>query len=199
MAINQHAEPQFRLRELLPLGYLYLLLLGIASQSIHYAFLGINIMAYSDLLDVLLSPVVLITDHIAFLLTTVLLPLLLWFYLKYIRRYYAQHKPEVLKSGTNTWHPLDQWMLLTALLLFCAFLGFGVGGGLATQQTLSSSDFDPDHRVVFADGNSAEIMKLGINNSFLFYAVEGHPHVIVSPIDDNVHAISRLSRKASEE
>ena len=47
---------EYGLQDYLSFGYLYLLLLGIVSESIYYGLLGVSVLSYSDVLDVLLSP-----------------------------------------------------------------------------------------------------------------------------------------------
>jgi hypothetical protein len=51
------------LQTYLPLGYLYLVILGIIKESIHFFQLGINILKYSTLMDVLLSPIADLMSH----------------------------------------------------------------------------------------------------------------------------------------
>lgn len=59
--------------ELLTLDYAYLLILGVANQSLFYGLLGANFLAWSDVLDVLISPIALLTDHPGRLAVLVLL------------------------------------------------------------------------------------------------------------------------------
>ena len=46
-----------KIKNLLPLGYLYLIILGILKESILYNQLGINILKYSSIMDILISPI----------------------------------------------------------------------------------------------------------------------------------------------
>ncbi|MFV8351923.1 hypothetical protein [Flavobacterium sp. XS2P14] len=41
----------------LPFGYLFLVVLGIIKESIYYYQVGINILKYSNIMDVLISPI----------------------------------------------------------------------------------------------------------------------------------------------
>ncbi len=48
---------QRSIQDYLSLGYLYLVVVGILFDAIFYGILGINIIHYSSILDVLLSPI----------------------------------------------------------------------------------------------------------------------------------------------
>ena len=50
------------IQEYLSIGYLYLLVLGVIGDSIYYSFFDINIIRYSTVLDVLLSPIANLSD-----------------------------------------------------------------------------------------------------------------------------------------
>ena len=52
------------IQDYLSLGYVYLVVVGIILDAIFYGILGINIIHYSSVLDVLLSPVAFFTDSI---------------------------------------------------------------------------------------------------------------------------------------
>lgn len=45
------------IQEYLSLGYIYLVVLGIISDVIYYKFFGIDILNYSTILDVLITPI----------------------------------------------------------------------------------------------------------------------------------------------
>ena len=46
-----------KIKNLLPLGYLYLIILGILKESILYNQLDINILKYSSIMDIMISPI----------------------------------------------------------------------------------------------------------------------------------------------
>ena len=46
-----------KIQNLLPIGYLYLVLMGILKESLLYYQLGINILKYSTIMDILISPI----------------------------------------------------------------------------------------------------------------------------------------------
>jgi hypothetical protein len=46
-----------KIQGLLPLGYLYLIILGLLKESILFYQLGVNILKYSSITDILISPI----------------------------------------------------------------------------------------------------------------------------------------------
>ena len=77
--IQKQKDSKYNLQDYLSLGYVYLLVLGVFNQAIYYKFLNINILEYSSILDVLISPISIITGDLkiaAALIFAVLLGLL---------------------------------------------------------------------------------------------------------------------------
>ena len=177
--------------ELLPLGYVYLLLLGIASESIHFALLGVNVIDYSNVLDVLLSPVALVTGEIAVLAVVIGVPILLWPYLK-LMRYLACRKPTEKNKGLRE-QPLGKiWLPMCALALFFAFLGLGVGQGFAQGRDLATGEMEPDTRITFGSGESVDAYVVGINSGYVFYVEPGATEVTIAPIAENIRSLQAL-------
>ncbi len=48
------------LQDYLSIGYLFILVLGVVQETIYYKFLGVNILDYSSILDVLIRPIAVI-------------------------------------------------------------------------------------------------------------------------------------------
>jgi hypothetical protein len=115
--------------ELIPLGYLYLLLLGLSSESIHYGMLGVNVLDYSDALDVLLSPIALMTDSLAVLAVVVGVPIFFVPYMQFAR--WLAHRRPTEKNRRFRERPLGElWLSACIAALFFAFLGLGLGQGI---------------------------------------------------------------------
>lgn len=62
-----------KVQNLLPLGYLFLVILGIVKESIFYYQIGINIIKYSSIMDILISPIAAITSHPVFFIVIIVL------------------------------------------------------------------------------------------------------------------------------
>lgn len=178
------------LSDLLPLGYLYLLVLGIASDSIYYGLLGINIISYSNVLDVLLSPLVHLTDSLVFLGVIMGFPFLLYFLLRWSeRRQQASAKPS---SGIDELPLTMKWVVLSAWIIFSAFIGFGLGSGVTLKSKMEKGDVKASHLITFTNGEAVKGKLVGQNSSYLFYAAEGDPKITVAPVVGNVVKIEVL-------
>ncbi|MBC5837492.1 hypothetical protein [Flavobacterium muglaense] len=51
------------IQKILPFGYIYLVVLGIMKESIYYYQIGINILKYSNIMDILISPIADLTSN----------------------------------------------------------------------------------------------------------------------------------------
>ncbi len=171
----------------LPFGYLYLLLLGIATDSIYYGLLGINIISYSSILDVLLSPIARLTSNIVFPILVIILPMFSYFYLKFAlaRMAKSNKKPSKLASLPLT----TLWIIFTALIIFATYLGNGIGGGTALKSQMAEKSIRMDYTITFHDDEVLDVRLVGNNSGYIFYIKEGQQVVTVSPIPYNVKKI----------
>lgn len=184
--------------ELLTMGYLYLLVLGIANQSLFYGLLGVNFLAWSDVLDVLISPIALLTGHPGRLTVIVLLVALLYPYTKWIRALAHKRRPvggdeRMQKEEAPL---LNAWLVYSACVLVFGYIGFAAGGGLELRERLAEGDARVSHRVDFRDGRSFEVELVGKNTGFLFYFVPGDTELSIVPLADNVQRVQRLGKSA---
>ncbi|MBK7427399.1 MAG: hypothetical protein IPI60_10425 [Saprospiraceae bacterium] len=169
----------------LPLGYLYLLILGIASDSLYYGILGINVISYSNVLDVLLSPVAHLTSGILFPLVILSIFIFGYFYIMLLRYIQQKKKKTRKKPGYIESLPFSkQWLLFTAFSIFCAFLGFGVGGGYARKDQLENQKLKIKHRLTFQNNDIKDVAIIGSNSSFIFYAIQNDTNLKITPIQN---------------
>lgn len=193
--VGQHS---WSVQDFLSFGYLYLLLLGIVSDSIYYGMAGVNIISYSSVLDVLLSPIVRLTDNLVFPIVIFLTPAVLYWWLKFMRRMEEKKKAKK-KEGNDkpagvaiSLSSRTMWLFFTALVIFSAFIGYGLGGGHSIQQSLAAGDINPNHRITFQDGQKAEVKLVGNNSEYVFYIVKDSAVVTVSPIKVTIRGIEKL-------
>ncbi len=181
--------------EYLPLGYLFLLILGIASDSIYYGIIGIDIMNYSDLQDVLLSPVIHLTDNPIMPVVVILLPLFSYFYMKFI------HWMSAKKSGTTKSTYLNsvslpfQWIAFFAVMLFFLFIGLSIGKGIRTRDILASGQFTYDRKITFQNDQILEVKVIGNTSAYLFYVTKDHPEISIVPISGNFKKMEVLLKE----
>lgn len=190
----------WQFQDYLSFGYIYLLLLGIVSDSIYYGMVGINVISYSTILDVLLSPIVRLTDNIVLPAIIIVLPVIGYFYVKLIV-FLEKRKHEKMKKNDNSSQKIKLqqlsmrtvWFAFTCLIIFTTFMGYGVGGGSKQREYLETGEFKTNKVLEFQDGRTEAVRVIGNNSEYVFYLEVGKDTVSVSPIKDNIRVIRATS------
>lgn len=190
------------LQDYLSMGYIYLLILGITSDSVLYGILGINIINFSTVLDILLSPVIYLTKGIAFAVIILVIPALLVFQINNKQR---KLQKELDKTQTSQGASLSKQIntlqsskfLLPALIILSAYVGYALGYGFATKNNLNKGEIKTNYEITFTDGERTEVRLVGHNSQYIFYAMEGKKELTVSPIQGNVKRMDKI-RKAKD-
>jgi hypothetical protein len=181
------------IQDIFSFGYLYLLILGIVGDSIYYGIVGVNIISYSNVLDVLLSPIVHLTSSLQFPIVIIGLPGLLYLYVLFLRRVLS--RSEKHRSSFINRLPLGRaWAIITATAIFSAYMGYGLGGGFALKNALVEGKIQTNHRITFKSGEEVEAKLVGNNSAFIFYVIEGGTAVSISPLQDNVARIEKIKK-----
>ncbi len=190
----------YGLQEYLSLGYIYLIVLGIVDDVIYYKFLGINILNYSAISDVLMSPVnTLFYDVRVLGLLIVAISLTYLFYFKALpafhyknreKQWYRKTVRDVDKMDAK-YADLVKNKQVTVMLAFisCIFLGLRIGNGHKTKERLQKGEAKAGHTILFGDNTTKRVRILGQNSAYLFYVIEGQKKVITMPISGNVKEI----------
>ncbi len=196
----------FSIQEYLSLGYIYLLILGILSDTIYYHFIGINILDYAGILDVLISPIALLTVHYLIPIALVLVGGLAYMAVVHInpevhrrfrtKRWYSKlYNVDKLDAKYNGAPNTDQLISLLAGFVLAFYLGMGLGRGLNQKNKIAENDIKVDHQILFQDNTEEKVKIVGKNSLYLFYLPEGKTDVIISPIEYNVKKIIKLEEK----
>lgn len=192
------------LQDYLSIGYLFLLVVGVVHESIYYNFLGVNILEYSSILDVLISPIAVIFGNPLLGVAVVLAVGFAYGYLKLIPRYYkwirtkkkyqeGKYKLRLDKSEAQI-RSKHGALGFIAFYVFSVFVGLGIGRGTKTNQKIQSDDIKRTHLVFYRDGTQEEIKMLGKNSLYLFYVTKGQEEVSIAPIDGNIKLIKNLKK-----
>ncbi|WP_428664065.1 hypothetical protein [Runella sp.] len=190
----------YGLQEYLSLGYIYLIILGIVDDVIYYKFLGINILNYSAISDVLMSPVnTLLYDVrvLVLVLIAVWITYLLYFkafpHFHHSSREKAWYKKMVkdVEKVDEKYRDFQENKKIPFMLVFiaCVFLGLRVGNGHKTKQSIEKGNHKASHTILFNDNVTKRVRILGQNSAYIFYLVEGQKRVITMPISGNVKEI----------
>ena len=182
------------LQEMLSLGYIYLLLLGITSDTIYYSMIGINILSFSDVLDVMISPFVHLTRSLAFPTVIALIIVAGYFYRRKMNVIIEKRAHMKMSEDKSIEAVRDNqaWLGFTALAIFAAYVGLAVGGGMSLRDKIQSGQIKPDHRITFETGETKDVKLIGNNSAYLFYLPIGEKLPIISPIGDHMKHLQQL-------
>lgn len=184
------------------LGYLFLLTLGIVSDAISYGLLGVNIFKYSNIFDIMISPIVfLMADWrtIIFLAIACFIGYhafsnsASWHEKFRNKKWYKkftniEKKDEEIKKRNPRLH----LMRMMAFLLMSFYLGTGIGGGSKIKSRIANKDYDINAKIEFQDGKKKKVMLIGSNSSYIFYVKRGDKNVQITPINPYVKTIEHL-------
>ena len=186
---------QLRIQDLLSFGYLYLLLLGVIRDSLYFGLIGVNIILYSSVTDILFSPLAYLVDE----------PYLTFFFALAI--YFAVIQPNFHKKHKGkSWYQrifdeekreerFSKPSVISAELVFVTFmissmlLGTGFGRGIGMSKKMRDQECKHNDRVEFVDGETEEVAIIGQNSLYIFYVMKGQTHVAISPINGVVKRI----------
>ncbi|MEM6804713.1 MAG: hypothetical protein AAF696_25170 [Bacteroidota bacterium] len=188
-------DRDLRIQDYISIGYIYLLLLGIIRESIYYGFMGVNIMSYSHIMDVLLGPVAYLTSNP--ILSLIFLVLLYWVIIQprfhrknrekkwYKRLFNVEKRDQIYKEKSL----IPGELPLLAFGIASLLLGTGIGSGYNLNKRIQSAELDIRDKITFVDGKSEEVRIIGQNSTYLFYVLEGQKQVSISPISGVVKRI----------
>lgn len=186
-----------KIQNLLPLGYLFLVILGIVKESLFYYQIGINIVKYSSIMDILISPIAAITSHPIFFITILLLfvfcfklPQILlkneekkWVHKLFGSKYI---KPEYNKNEISENKRVDYYNNVAieffGIFLISIFLGYGFADGRYISQKIKNNKIDYNYKLNYTNDESENVYIIGSNTAYYFYLSEGDPIVKIAPV-----------------
>jgi uncharacterized membrane protein YbaN (DUF454 family) len=200
--IESKESSNLNLQDYLSLGYIFLLVLGVFHETIYYKFLDINILEYSSILDVLISPISVITGNLKLGLAVVFTLLLTYLLNMFMPKYYTYlSKKKKYQSGKNKFK-VDKAMkslktndfiiFMSVFMVFSVFIGMGFGRGMKEKRRLQNEDIKYTHELIFEDNQKEKIKMLGKNSLYVFYVNKTKGNVLISTIDGNIKTIKKL-------
>ena len=198
-------KEKFTLQEYLSIGYIYLIILGIISDVLYFRFLNVDILNYSTILDVLISPVNILTKNWLLFFSFVGVIVLFYFYITLFLPKFHQ------KNRHKKWYNLlgnakrsdkmvndvkeNRGIPFILFLIFCMFIGFGIGRGMKTKEKIQSQITKANYTVTFSDNFVKEVYVVGQNSSYLFYVLEGEKEVSITAINQNIKVIKKINEE----
>jgi hypothetical protein len=181
-----------KIQTLLPLGYLYLVVLGIIKETTYFYQLDINIIKYSSIMDILISPIATLTSHVV-IFTTILLFIIFCYYLpsilyKHDHKKWVQKMFELKKTKENFSDDeiKNYYQLVTikflAVLLLSVYLGYGCTDGYMASKKIKDNTLKFNYKLTYSSDDTEEIFLLEANSIYYFYVQKGSKNIKIAPI-----------------
>jgi hypothetical protein len=164
------------LQKLIPFGYLFLVIMGILKESVLFYQLGINILKYSTLMDILISPIATLTAHPITFLTTIsifvscyYLPSFLYKYdhNKWIRKIFElKHTKLDLPEIEIKKYYFAISIKSLAIGLLSVYLGYGSAEGFFISKKIKNDDLKYDYTLNYNSGEAEQIFLVSANSVY---------------------------------
>jgi uncharacterized membrane protein YfcA len=155
------------LQKFLPFGYLFLVVLGILKESIFYYQIGINILRYSTIMDILISPIADLTSHPMVMLGFVGIFLILYSAVYVLTKNYKKEWVRKIIGSRESLNELTAnevrhkfgsiFMVMLAFGLFSFFLGIGLGNGMKVAKKIANDDLKYAYTLTYTSNETKEI------------------------------------------
>lgn len=183
-------------QEILSIGYIYLIVIGILSETLYYKQIGIDILKYSGILDVLISPLARLTSSFVimtiFSLLVFLMLVLPNFFIKRRHKAWVQKSIKIEEKTTDEEakiNLLQAFTFFVALLFFGFFIGTGIGSGYKMSEKIEAKQLSYNDHIEFVNGEKIDVRIVGMNSAYIFYVEENATNVKISPIGSIVKSI----------
>jgi len=182
-----------KIQNLLPIGYLYLVILGVIKESIVFYQLGINIIKYSTVMDILLSPIAVMTSHPLIFVVF----LFMGFFPLMSRRVFLnnnskpwvrsflgvkKNKAEMTEKEIESYSNLLVYRGFIFMYL-SLFLGAAIQQGYSTSQKIKNNELKYNYQVSYNTGDSEIISLIDSNSEYYFCISQGSKNIKIVPIE----------------
>ncbi|MBT2619857.1 MULTISPECIES: hypothetical protein [Chryseobacterium] len=181
-----------KIQGLLPLGYLYLIILGLLKESILFYQLGINILKYSSITDILISPIADMTSSP--ILIIIIISVVLFFFLfqvvlirnrdknwsKKLLGSYKINPESDKKELQKTMIPI--FSILVAIELLALFVGLGIGQGSIIKKRIEAQNLKYNYTITSESSEPTDIYMIDINSTYYFYVTKGDQQIKIAPV-----------------
>ena len=180
-----------KIQNLLPLGYLYLVILGILKESIVFYQLGINILKYSTIMDILISPIAVMTSHPLIFVVFILVAFYPFLVLKlfknhsqkkWIRAIFGikKNKDEMTEEEIENYG--NNLFIKSFLLMYLSvFLGIALQDGYSISQKIKNNQLKYDYKMYYNSGDSQIISLIDSNSEYYFCISKGKKNINIIP------------------
>ncbi|MEL7221080.1 MAG: hypothetical protein AAGJ93_07155 [Bacteroidota bacterium] len=157
-------------------------------DNLFFGIVGINIMEYSNVMDILLSPLVDLSRSLFLLLFFILACV---FVIMYPRLQQMPRLDGLVGSTKEKNNNRLRRIAMLAIMIACFFLGTGIGGGFKVAGKVSDQAYEMEDKITLIDGSEIKAKIISQNSGYIFYLEEGETNITISPITGVVQKINK--------
>ncbi|QXU48989.1 hypothetical protein KYG33_19830 [Chryseobacterium sp. D764] len=189
----------------LPFGYLFLVVMGILKESVFYYQIGINILKYSTIMDILISPIATLTAHPVILIALLVIVVSSFAFPSYLSKQSNKNKKWALKMASLKEHEnmskeaienhfTNMFVRFLAMMLLSFFVGIGMGEGMTLTKRIKENRLKYDYKLNYSDDSSDLVHLIGSNSMYYIYLAKGNKTVKISPVG-SIKSIELVNNK----
>lgn len=172
-------------------GYPFLIVMGVLKESLFYGQIGINILHYSSITDILLSPIADLTSNLIIFAALIFLLIMSYamplYFSKNINKKWLQKSPRIKYIATLSKDEIEKeftnmFVGCLALTTLSFFVGFGYGQGEKLSERIKTNKLKYEFKLTFNSGESEQIHLIGSNSLYHFYVTQGNNDIKIAPI-----------------
>ncbi|MDJ0645533.1 MAG: hypothetical protein QNJ57_06055 [Flavobacteriaceae bacterium] len=197
---------ELNIQEYLSIGYVYLVILGVLSDTIFYGMLGFPIIDFMSILDALISPVNLLTRDYRITIPILILTVLLYLHitkwspklhLKWREKNWYKKVTNIEKADKRYEQLRNKKNLVSTVLFVFAlmFLSLRLGMAIGIKDRLSKKGYDPNYTLTFKDDSTIDVRKIGQNSTYIFYFENNETTIIATPVLENIKKIKKIEKE----
>ncbi|CAA9197213.1 hypothetical protein [Flavobacterium collinsii] len=185
-------ESTEKIQNLIPIGYLFLVVLGILKECVFFFQLKINILKYSTIMDILISPIADLTANPIIILSLIVFAVLILVFLslcyKDRNKSWAKKligtKPDGDKfSDLEIKSKLKHFFLVSiGIGLLSFFLGLGIGEGHKIAEKIRLNKLKYEQKLTFNTGETEAIFLIDVNSAYYFYLTPKNNAIKIAPL-----------------
>lgn len=181
-----------KIQGLLPLGYLYLIIPGLLKESILFYQLDINILKYSSITDILISPIADMASSPILIIVIISVVLIFFLFQVIVMKYREKSWSKKLLGNYKITTETDKkelkkavmsiFSILVAIELLALFVGLGIGQGRMIKERIKTQNIKYNYIINSESEGTTEIYMIDINSTYYFYVSKGNKQIKIAPI-----------------
>jgi hypothetical protein len=194
LGFDKHLEGM-ALQDYLSLGYLFLILLGLLDNLIYFETLGINILNYTSISDILITPLSTVFGNYKITFFIIVALIVFYYITKYMIKAIMERGRKMAESKNEEFKEVAFEPFTAIIYLFvCLFLGINLGSTRKVKSNIESGNFTANKTIILNDNTQKDVYIVGHNSTYLFFVEKNSKDIQVMPISGNVKMMKNIRR-----